>query len=85
MSEYKEIIVIDYSNPSGQIHFKSKSVIRNILNVLDSAFGNKLDSKQRFMIRKVVLDEINSLESLSQALIKAILDDENEFQDKNKT
>lgn len=71
LNEYREVIVIDGSDPSNQVYFKSKAVIKAILTAFESAVGNKLDKQQIFIFRKVVLDEINDLEKLSQVFLNA--------------
>lgn len=66
----KETLIIDSENADARIEFKAKTCIRNVLNVIDAAFGDKLDEKQRYMVRKVVLDEFNDFKGFAKALLE---------------
>jgi hypothetical protein len=58
------LVIIDIETVSEQVHISTNRAIRNILNIVEAAFGNKLDDKQQRMVRKVVLDEINDLKNM---------------------
>ena len=59
-----ELVVVEISNVPQEIQNGTNKAIRNILNIVEAAFGNKLDYKQQKMVRKIVLDEINDLKNL---------------------
>lgn len=72
----KQYEIIGDIDPSIFLELKVKTSIRNVMTVIEAAFGDKLDEKQRYIVRKAVLDEFNNYKNISLALIKHILDED---------
>jgi hypothetical protein len=66
--DYPEVFYIG-ETPEKTIDIKTNTAIKNIMNIIESAIGSKVDDKQMYVVRKVVLDEVNGFSKMAKELI----------------